>query len=347
MHSPSISRRRFCGGVVASALAMPTGRVLANLRKSDPDEQIDRIEELIGEDIGSRRGIEPLVKFAAGGLRGAAHSIAEHKRPHVAIMTGFYFPFSEPPSCETDGPPGTAHVALALHNAGIPCRVATDIMNERTVLAALWGAGLPGEFPFDTVSMDETGKDGGQPLSKVIEAWRKSDPPITHVIALERGGPGTDGKPHNFSGDDISRWTAPMDRLFDAGEWTKIGIGDGGNEIGMGNLPRALVSKHVRNGSKVACTVKCDHLIVCGVSNWGGWALPMAVALLRPDLRERLTSGLTREIDHRILKVAVEKGRAAALESFTSKRAYPMMNVDALPWKVHAAKLDQLHQVLQ
>ena len=290
-------------------------------KNADVRKSIHRIEQLIAEDIGSRRGIEPLTRVATGGLYGAAKSIADHRQPNVAIITGFYFPYSNPPSCETDGPPGAAHIALALHRAGIPCRVATDMVNERVVLASLWGAGLPGDFPVDTVSMDNRGIDGGKPLKEVIAAWRNADPPITHVISIERGGPAADGKPHNFSGDDISQTNAPLHKLFEAGDWTTIGIGDGGNEIGMGNLPTDLIARHVKHGDKVACVTRCDHLIVCGTSNWGGWALPASIGLLRPDLREPLMAGVNREVDYRILKVAVEKGRAAALESFTSKRS--------------------------
>ncbi len=312
----------------------------------DAKEKIDRLEQLIAEDIGSRRGIEPLAKTAVGGLYGAAKSIAGHPHPNVAIITGFYFPYSTPPNCETDGPPGAAHIALALHRAGIPCRVATDLVNERVVHASLWGAGLPGDFPVDTISMDDHGVDGGKPLGAVIEAWRNADPPITHVVSVERGGPAADGKPHNFSGDDISDYNAPLHKLFEAGDWIKIGIGDGGNEIGMGKLPSDLIAKHVKNGGKVACVTKCDHLIVCGTSNWGGWMLPAAVGILRPDLRARLLAGVNREVDHRILKVAVEKGKAAALESFEAQRAFPNMSVDALPWEVHAQKLDELLRVI-
>ena len=287
-----------------------------------------------------------MVEYSRGGLYGAAKSIVEHPKPNVAIITGFYTPYAEPPSCETDGPPGTAHLALALHQAGIPCRVATDMINEQVIHASLWGAGLPGDFLVDTISMDSQGKDGGKPLDQVIKAWRGADPPITHVIAFERGGPAADGKPHNFAGDDITECNAPLHKLFTAGQWTTIGIGDGGNEIGMGNLPPELVAKHVKNGDEVACAVKCDHLIVCGTSNWGGWAIPMSMALLKPDLREALTANLNRDVDYRILKVAVDKGRAAALESFAAKRAYPQMYVDALPWRTHAEKLDQLLDVL-
>ena len=60
-----------------------------------------------------------------------------------------------------------------------------------------------------------------------------------------------------------------------------IGIGDGGNEIGMGKIPHATIVKNIPNGDLIHCRVPSDHLIVAGVSNWGAYALAAGVALLR------------------------------------------------------------------
>ena len=62
---------------------------------------------------------------------------------------------------------------------------------------------------------------------------------------------------------------------------TTIGIGDGGNEIGMGKLPAGLIAQHVPNGAQIACVTSCDHLVVAGVSNWGAYGLAAGVRLLR------------------------------------------------------------------
>ena len=48
-----------------------------------------------------------------------------------------------------------------------------------------------------------------------------------------------------------------------------IGIGDGGNEIGMGKIPHETIVKNIPNGDLIHCRVPTDHLIVAGVSNWG------------------------------------------------------------------------------
>jgi len=65
-------------------------------------------------------------------------------------------------------------------------------------------------------------------------------------------------------GLDISSYTAPLDELFTAGPWETIAIGDGGNEIGMGSLPRELIAQHVDHGETIACVTPARHLIVAG-----------------------------------------------------------------------------------
>ena len=59
-------------------------------------------------------------------------------------------------------------------------------------------------------------------------------------------------------------------------EIVTIGIGDGGNEIGMGKVFER-VAANVQYGSEIACTVASDYLISAGVSNWGGYALAKAI----------------------------------------------------------------------
>ena len=76
---------------------------------------------------------------------------------------------------------------------------------------------------------------------------------------------------------------APLDELMGLAQATEgrvgtTGIGDGGNEVGMGNvLP--LVQQHIKNGPTIGCVTGADFLITSSVSNWGGYAL--AAALVR------------------------------------------------------------------
>lgn len=53
--------------------------------------------------------------------------------------------------------------------------------------------------------------------------------------------------------------------------------GDGGNEVGMGKVYSKIIESTIPNAKEIACVVPSDHLIVCSVSNWGGYALSAAI----------------------------------------------------------------------
>src|SRR5207247_10230427 len=66
---------------------------------------------------------------------------------------------------------------------------------------------------------------------------------------------------------------AGVDELFvRAGRVTTVGVGDGGNEIGMGNV-RARLAKGGGLAARIASVVSVDHLVVAGVSNWGAYGI--------------------------------------------------------------------------
>src|SRR5262249_38377548 len=99
---------------------------------------------------------------------------------------------------------------------------------------------------------------------------------------------------HTMRGIDITASTSPAHLLFEQASRleppvTTLGIGDGGNEIGMGKIPWNIIQRNIPGGGPIACRVPVDQLIVCGVSNWGAYALGAGVRLLRgaahdPDL---------------------------------------------------------------
>jgi hypothetical protein len=102
------------------------------------------------------------------------------------------------------------------------------------------------------------------------------------VIAIERPGPSKDGKHYTMRGVEMDPILAPLERLFTerrAGVRT-VGIGDGGNEVGMGKVLDRVYASAIPNAQQIACVVPADHLIVAGVSNWGGYALAAALALV-------------------------------------------------------------------
>jgi hypothetical protein len=70
-------------------------------------------------------------------------------------------------------------------------------------------------------------------------------------------------------GISIAEHTAPLDCLFELAQVPTVAIGDGGNEIGMGNLAAEIREKLAIE----PCRVTVDYLIIATVSNWGALGL--------------------------------------------------------------------------
>jgi hypothetical protein len=177
-------------------------------------------------------------------------------------------------------------------------------------------------------------------IAELIETWRRAG--ITHAISIERCGRSTDGAPRNMRGLDISSYTAPLDELFIAGPWETIAVGDGGNEIGMGSIPRSLIAQHVDHGETIACVTPAQHLIVAGVSNWGAYALLGALAALRGVWRAGLLSCLDEALDKAILQATVDYG--PAVDGVSRLRA---MTVDNLDVAIHHGKLREIRALVE
>ncbi len=291
---------------------------------------VDRIEEAIQVDVG--RNITALFEASRGGLWDAAIALAETPSCSVGLITGFFVPLGTPPAAETDGPVGTALLARALSAAGIATRLATDMPCRNACVTALAAAGA-GATPVDVVWV-------GEQVDAAIAAWRRAG--ITHAVSIERCGRSADGGPRNMRGLDISAHTAALDDLFTAGPWGTIAVGDGGNEIGMGSIPRPLIARYVEHGESIACVTPAAHLIVAGVSHWGAYALIGALAVLRPDARGALLACLDEGLDRDILEKTVANGPAVDGVS-----RLQMATIDNLPLAVHHERLRAIRAVVE
>ena len=305
--------------------------------KNDP--VISEIENVVGKTI--RRDISRLVEAASGNIEGAARSILACERPHICIVAGFFISFAEPPSAETDGLMGTAQLAAAFTNLGYRVTVITDAPCAKAMWATLT------KVPFD-IRLELVGVDRDQVL-ELRGRLETMDHPPTHFIAIERASPGSDGKPHREHGWDMSPESAPLDLLFHqagwSSPWTTIGIGDGGNEIGMGSLPKDVVENDIPNGHLIASTTPCDHLIVASVANWGAYALIGALAKLGPDLRSSLFEYFTGDMEKEYLHTAVELGQAID-DSRVDRPGKPQMSCDRLPLPDHIAIIEKIRKTV-
>lgn len=298
-------------------------------------EVLSRIEEVIGSLNG--RDISRMVAHVKGNLEAAAASILAAGRPHVGIVTGFFIEYAEPPSPETDGLGGAAHLAGALAAAGIKVTVITDAPCAKAVWAAL--RAVPEEIDLVVADVSE------QSVRRIRKQLESADDALTHLIAIERPSPGSDGKPHREHGWDMTEVTAPLHLLFEDRGWTRpwatIGIGDGGNEIGMGSLPKDIIDRDIPNGQLIAATIPSDYLIVAGVSTWGAYGMVAALAVLDPDRRDAFLTYFNGEFDLAVLKSAVEIGQAID-DSRKDRPGRLLMSVDRLPWETHAAVIESL-----
>ena len=252
-------------------------------------------------------------------------------------MTGFFVRHAEPPSPETDGLNGLGQLAAGLTEAGIRVTAITDAPCAKAVWAVT--KALPHQVGLEIVAVSA---DAVRRLRQRLEA---DDPLLTHLVAIERCALGADGKPHREHGWDISGDTAPLDYLFEdegwTAPWTTIGIGDGGNEIGMGVLPADIVERDIPNGPLIAARTRSDFLLVAGVANWGAYAVLAAVAAARRDLATALLRHFNGEIERAILESAVNLGQAID-DSRTDRPGQLQMTVDRLPLPEHVALIQEL-----
>lgn len=106
------------------------------------------------------------------------------------------------------------------------------------------------------------------------------------VISIERPGLSAQGRYFNMRGEDITERCACFDYYLRLADCPTIAIGDGGNEIGMGNVSAALENLDI-----IPAVTECDELLIADVSNWGAYGLIAILGYwLDEDLLGRISS---------------------------------------------------------
>ncbi len=234
----------------------------------------------------------------------AAQALATARR--VVITTGFPVATEDGGLApETDGPGAALALGKALGRLGCDVRYVSDTTSA-PLLEALGARAL------DVLDLSVTDTE----LETKAKAYlSKHDP--SHLVSIERPGRAKDGHYYTMKARRITESVSALDELFriarEQGTPT-IGIGDGGNEIGMGGLP---IAKAVEHGERIASVIATDWVVVSGVSTWGTYGL--IGALSRDAGRDLLPSAA--DVRAR-LDVVLEAG---AVDGVTGRRA-PMID---------------------
>lgn len=180
----------------------------------------------------------------------AARTILGWERGAVFLATGFYVAGF----AETDGPVGTLFLAKALQKLGFRPVILTDDFCK----GFFEGEGI--EVLYMSLTAD---------IDWCMETLGKFTP--VGLISIERCGENSARDYANMRGVSIRATTAAADLFFRIalGIVPTIGVGDGGNEIGMGNVADIIEEKL----SLKPCIVTVDELVIATVSNWGAYAI--------------------------------------------------------------------------
>lgn len=302
---------------------------------------IDKLYNAAYEKAG-----EPLTYKAARELKNSVN-----KNDVVLIMTGFRVPplFIQ----ETDGPQGAASIARAIDVClgGKPVIVTEPIrMSLRILKSVVRGVGLSvvpideirgeAEHIASVVGFTLNDAVAEENAKKLLDELRPSA-----IIAIEKAGRNSKNVYHNMGGLDISKYHAKVDYVVTEARKRgvlTIGIGDGGNEVGMG-LIEDVVKKYVPYGSRCRCpcgggiaaTTKTDVLMTATISNWGGYALSGMLSKMC-DKPEGLH---TQEHEELMAILSVNEGAVDGNRHFVERY------VDSARLDVHKSILTLIHQV--
>jgi hypothetical protein len=312
-----------------------------------------------------RRDAAPLDR---GQLRSAALQLAAHAAS-VGIVTGFPVVTDQGVVAETDGPPSALFLARSLVEQGVD----VCLLGDRVVMPLLeFGCDHWRLEPAMLVEMPIDSPELGDPwVTNFLSSPRGQR--LTHLVSIERPGPSHTseslaaqsgskeatlarfeaavpvehrGVCHNMRGESIDALTARTHLLFDAiarqrVPITTIGIGDGGNEIGMGRFEWETLVEAVGSGvaGRIACRVATDFTIIGGVSDWAAYALALSVARLRGNAavaRNWHAEGQRDLIEQMIRQTDAVDG--------LTRRHEP--TVDGLPLEVYLRPLEMLRSLV-
>lgn len=205
----------------------------------------------------NHRGMAMLREHLEPGYLLRAANLIAGTRGNVFIITGF--PVGD--TFETDGPAG----AMALYQCCEQLGARPHILGDESLCRAL-------ADDYRCRAIVGTSLTESEQAASALYA----ELPPDLVIVIERPGAAADGHYYNMAGVDISARCRIAEPYLSLAGCPTIGIGDGGNEVGMGAAGEALQNLPVH-----AAHSTCQELIVADVSNWAAYALCALINTLR------------------------------------------------------------------
>lgn len=265
------------------------------------------------------RNISKLKEFLHENFLDEAAKKISTKKGKVFIVTGFFISYANSP--ETDGPPGAVAIGFALKQLGFEIIYITDKWSFSMIKGLLSEKDTLINFPVTSHSESDSFS------KKLIEKYSPS-----MVISIERASLVEDGTYRNWKQEDVSKYNAKIDYLFTPSLYS-IGIGDGGNEIGMGNLSEKI--KSIKGLPDQPSITKVDDLIISSCSNWGAFGLIAAISKIK---KQNLLLSV-----EQVKKIIIKSVDLGAVEGLSGKKIYA---VDGRGLKEDSKCLDQLHNYI-
>lgn len=217
----------------------------------------------------------------------------------VFISTGFTVPPWN--RAEADGPVGAVSLARAI-DMGLEATPIILIEEEHveSMEQLLLESDLQLTDPEEAISgyrkvailsMSVSGADNEQGCIDILDEYEPSA-----IITIEKPSLTHDGTHRNGVEYDVSDVTAGIDTLINLAQERDIitiGIGDGGNEVGMGRIHDTVAE---RFSKQFAAVTETDYLIVGSTANWGAYGLEACLAVIKEKPHVMHDKEIEREI---------------------------------------------------
>ena len=268
----------------------------------------------------------------------------------VGLITGFPSrSFLGRGITETDGPVGAVYLARVLEEVldAVPV-IITDQELQRYCAKPSANAGLlvttvaqalhakRGNVNAAAVSFLDCPVDDAEALAVAQKFMHDLQPKA--LIAIEMPAIAADGYAHTAGGRAIVHdHLAKAHHFFHLAEALgvlRIGLGDGGNEMGMGNL-RTAMARLSPVGETIAAMTESDVPVVGASSNWAAYAIGVCIEAMAGSTQ------VNRSIDLAgIIRRCAEEG---AIDGYSTR---PEAKVDGTPISMNLALIEMMAWVV-